>query len=73
MSSSDDGEAGLKWIVKKVGAGISTIIQCGAEDNYLDIAVYFEGQCNVAFEPISELKVPFIISCYENNEDEVLK
>lgn len=37
--------------------------------NYLDIAVYFEGQCNVAFEPISELKVPFIIRCYE---DEVL-
>lgn len=77
LSNSDDGEAGLKWIVEKVGEGISIIKQCGAEDNYLDIAVYFKGQCNMAFEPdllrkISELKVPFLISCYEDYEDDVL-
>jgi hypothetical protein len=71
LSNNDDGEAGLNWIVEKVSEFINTIKQCGAEDNYLDIAVYFKGQCNMAFEPdllrkISELNVPFWISCYED-------
>lgn len=74
LSNNDGGEAGLKWIVENVGDCINTVKQCGAEDNYLDIAVYYIGQCNMAFEPellreISELNVPFWISCYEDYDD----
>jgi hypothetical protein len=77
LSNNDDREAGLKWIVEKVGDCINTVKQCGAEDNYLDIAVYYIGQCNMAFEPyllrkISELNVPFWISCYEDYDDGLL-
>ena len=72
--NDDDGETGLKWIVEKVGDCLNIIKECGAEDNYLDLAVYYIGQCNMAFEPdlirkISELNVPFWISCYEDYED----
>lgn len=71
LSNSNDGEECLKWIVEAVHNYINTVKECGAEESYLDIAVYYKGQCNMAFEPdllrrISELNVPFLISCYED-------
>jgi hypothetical protein len=75
--SNNDNEAGLKWIVETVGNFKNIVKQCGADESYLDIAVYYIGQCNMAFEPdllrkISELNVPFWISCYEDYDDVLL-
>jgi len=74
LSNNDNGEAGVEWIVEKVGNYKNILKQCGADDCYLDIAVYYIGQCNMEFEPdllrkISELNVPFWISCYEDYDD----
>ncbi|ANE45877.1 hypothetical protein SY83_05665 [Paenibacillus swuensis] len=70
----DDVEIGLHWVVNAVLPFKKYIIECGADYVYLDIAVYFEGQCNLAFEPelikkIAALDMPFWISCYEYDDE----
>lgn len=67
--------AGLEWIVDNLKDNIKILIECGAEEMYLSIGVFYKYQCNMAFEPyllnkISDLNVSFWISCYEDNEEE---
>jgi hypothetical protein len=75
LAYGEDIEIGLEWVINTVLPFTQAIVECGADDVYLDIAVYYVGQCNFAFEPellkkIAALDMPFWISCYED-EDEV--
>lgn len=74
LNYDDGGVAGLKWVIDAILSGLDTIKESGAEDVYLDIAVYYVGQCNMAFEPeilskIAALNMPFWISCYEESDE----
>lgn len=66
---------GIEWIVDNLEDKINRLINCGADDMYLDIGVFYKNQCNMAFEPellkkIANLNVAFWISCYEDYESE---
>lgn len=75
ISQSDNGNYELECLVEALTPHIKTLWECGAEDIYLDIAVYYIAQCNFAFEPqllkkITDLNIPFWISCYEDYDKE---
>ena len=65
--------AGFDWLIDKLEEVIEIYRDCGADDIYLDLAVYYDEQCNMAFEPetlgkIAKVKIPFWISCYEYDD-----
>ena len=74
LSTSNDAYAELDWIVNQLSLHIVSIESSGADDIYLDVAVYYRDQCNFALEPellrkIADLKIPFWVSCYEETVD----
>ncbi|MFP3389453.1 hypothetical protein [Brevibacillus sp. SIMBA_040] len=74
LSTSNDVYAELDWIVNELSLHIASIKSSGADDIYLDVAVYYRDQCNFALEPellrkIADLKIPFWVSCYEETVD----
>ena len=73
-AKSDNCYYELEWIVNALVPNIEIIRDCDAEDIYLDIAVYYVGQCNMAFErsllkQIADLDIPFWISCYKDYDE----
>ena len=75
INTQDKSNFELEWLVNALLPHIKTFRDCGAEDIYLDIAVYYITQCNFAFEPqllkkMADLGIPFWISCYEDYVEE---
>ena len=62
---------GLYWVALTLTKYINIFRECGADNIDLVIGVWFEGQCNLAFEPesiklIGELGIALQVSCYED-------
>ena len=62
---------GLYWIALTLSKHIDILRECGADNIDLVIGVWFEEQCNLAFEPeaiklIGELGIALQVSCYED-------
>ncbi|WP_078410728.1 hypothetical protein [Priestia abyssalis] len=73
----ENNQVGLEWVVDTVYPYIQVIKDCGADDVYLDIAVYSNPNSssgNMVFEPellrkIANLNMAFWISHYENYDE----
>lgn len=65
--------SGFDWIISKLDAVVKISREYGADDIYLDLAVFHKYQCNMAFDPhilaeIAKANIPFWISCYQDDE-----
>ena len=54
---------------------MEAIRSAGADDIYFDAAIYWQQQCNLAYDPdvllrIGQLGISFWISCYEDSDAE---
>lgn len=69
--STENYYSGFDWVISKLATVVEASREHGADDIYLDLAVYYKYQCNMAFDPItlaeiSKANIPFWISCYED-------
>lgn len=69
--SKDKEDFGLYWIALTLSKHMDIFHECGADKIDLVIGVWFEKQCNLAFEPesiklIGELGIALNVSCYED-------
>ena len=58
-----------KWMMERLHMHIHELRRLGADDIVLHLTYWYEGQCNLSFEPeelkaLSELNIPFTITCY---------
>lgn len=65
--------SGFDWIIGKLSGIVEIARECGADNIYLDLAVYYKYQCNLAFDPstlseIAKANISFWVSCYEDDE-----
>ncbi|TCZ79380.1 hypothetical protein E0485_05830 [Paenibacillus albiflavus] len=69
--SSDDNNNSLYLLVETLKKHLTTIRNCGAEEIYIYLGVWYKDQCNLAFDPeilreIGELRIPLWVSCYQD-------
>jgi len=68
--------SGFDWIISKLGNVVEMSRKYGADDIYLDIAVYHNNSdCLLSFKPeslteIAKANISFWISCYGDYDDE---
>jgi hypothetical protein len=64
------------WLIDKLINHIQTFRECGADEITLKFLISYSIQCNMEFHPeqlrkISSLNIPFFISCYQADENEL--